>query len=141
VRCSCRLTSSDCFADNQGLVPAIGPTEVLLLLVLFPIPVGIPAYVVCSRRNVSLPGLAFIPFVGPWIAMLRSIGTSAWATLLVLVPVASLGLAVWMAFTVPSRHGRSTLWGIWLIVPLANIVGFWVYAFTLPSPQLQPLAA
>ena len=88
-----------------------------------------------------LPGLAFIPIVGPWIAVLRSIGTSAWVALLALVPVASLGLGIWMAFTVPSRHGRSTLWGIWFIVPLANIVGFWVYAFTLPRPQFEPAAA
>jgi hypothetical protein len=116
---------------------SIGPAEVLLLLVVIPIPIGIPAYVVCSRRNVPLPGLAFIPFVGPWIAILRSIGTSAWAALLVVVPVASLGLAVWLAFVVPSRHTRSKLWGLWFILPLLNIIGFWFYAFTLPRSTVS----
>jgi hypothetical protein len=110
----------------------IGPLEVLLLLIATGIPVGIPAYVVCARRHVPLPGLAFIPFVGPWIAILRSIRTSAWATLLLLVPIASLVFSIWAAFTVPSRHGRSTLWGVWFVLPLLNIVGFWFYAFSLP---------
>ncbi len=36
-----------------------------------------------------------------------------------------------MAFTIPGRHSRNSAWGIWLILPLLNIIGFWVYAFTL----------
>ena len=113
-------------------MPAIGTGDIILLWFVTAIPVGVPAYVVCARRNVPLPGLAFIPFVGPWIAILRSIRTNAWATLLVLVPLVSIVFAIWTAFTVPPRHGRSSLWGVWFIVPLANIVGFWFYAFTLP---------
>ena len=122
-------------------MPNVGPAEIVLLLVATWIPLGIPAYVVCSRRSVSLPGLAFIPFVGPWIAVLRSIGTTAWASLLALVPVVSIVFGIWLAFAIPARHGRSALWGIWFILPLANIVGFWVYAFTLPRQPLLPLGA
>jgi hypothetical protein len=33
---------------------------------------------------------------------------------------------------VPFRHGRSTLWGVWFVLPILNIVGFWFYAFSLP---------
>lgn len=126
-----RLKARPVGADAYLLMPAIGPAEVFLLVVAIGIPVGIPAYVVGLRRDVPLPGLAFIPLIGPWIAMLRSIGTSAWAALLVFVPLVSIVFGIWMAFTVPSRHGRSALWGIWFIVPLLNIVGFWFYAFTL----------
>jgi hypothetical protein len=111
-------------------MPAIGPVEVFLLLVLSPV-AGIPAYVVCARRNVSLPGLAFIPLIGPWIAVLRSIGTSGWAALLACIPLVGIVFAIWAAFTIPSRHDRTELWGVWFMVPLVNIVGFWAYAFTL----------
>jgi hypothetical protein len=113
-------------------MPSIGPAEVFLLLVATGIPLGVPAYVVCSRRHVPLPGLAFIPLVGPWIAILRSIRVSALATLLAVIPLVSIVFSIWAAFAIPSRHGRSALWTVWFILPLLNIVGFWFYAFTLP---------
>ena len=115
-------------------MPSIGPAEILLLVVFSGIALSILADVVCSRRDVPLPGLAFIPIVGPWIAVLRSIGTSAWATLLAFVTLVSIVFAIWAAFTIPSRHGRSALWGVWFIVPLLNIVGFWFYAFSTVQP-------
>ena len=119
----------------------VGGLEIVLLLLLWLVAGGIPAYVVCERLNVSYPGLAFIPGVGPTIAILRSIKTSAWATLLGVIPIVSIFFYVWLAFTVPSRHGRFSAWGIWFIVPLANVVGFFVYAFTLApkSANVQEL--
>jgi len=101
--------------------------------VLYWIVAAIPAYLVCVRRQVPSPGLAFIPFVGPVIAILRSIGTTAWLTVLGVIPGIAFFFYLWLAFTVPARHARSTVWGIWFIIPLANLVGFYVYALTLPG--------
>ena len=123
-----RLVATGTGSTHPECMPSIGPVEVFLLLVLSPI-AGIPAYVVGLRRNVSQPGLAFIPFIGPWIAVLRSIGTSGWAALLACVPLVGIVFGIWAAFTIPSRHGRTELWGVWFMVPLVNIVGVWFYAF------------
>jgi hypothetical protein len=101
----------------------------VFLLALFPV----PAFIVGVRRRVSSPGLAFIPFVGPWIVILRSIGTSAWLAIGALVPLANLILAIWAAFTVPVRHGMSRWWTLPFLIPFANYVAFWIYAVTLPQ--------
>src|SRR4051812_25290679 len=89
---------------------------------------AVPAFIVCQRRNVELAGLAFIPFVGPWIAILRSARLSPWLTILALIPLVNIVFALYAAFTIPGRHGRTAAWGIWFIVPLVDIIGFWVYA-------------
>jgi hypothetical protein len=101
----------------------------VFLLALFPV----PAFIVAQRRGVPSPGLAFIPFVGPWIVILRSIGTSAWLAIGALVPLANLVLAIWAAFTVPVRHGMSRWWTLPFLIPFVNYVAFWIYAVTLPQ--------
>ena len=59
--------------------------ELLILLLLVAL-VSVPAYVIGTRREVDSPWLAFIPYVGPWIVLLRSVGTTAWWTALIFVP-------------------------------------------------------
>jgi len=44
---------------------------------------------------------------------------------------------LWAAFTIPARHSRTSAWGIWFILPLVNIIGFWVYAFTLHDERVS----
>ena len=103
-------------------------TEVVylvFLLVIFPV----PAFIVAIRRGVSYPGLALI---------FRSIGTSAWLAIGVVIPLANLIIAIWAAFTVPVRHGMSRWWTLPFLIPFANYVAFWVYAVTLPQ---QPTSA
>jgi len=120
-------------------MPNIGPLEVFALLLL--VAVSVPAYVVGQRRDVPNSGLAFIPFVGPWIVILRSIRTSAWLTILACIPFVSLVFGIWAAFTVPIRHSRTAWWGVAFIIPFVNFVGFWVYAFTLPTGRPDPTRA
>ena len=114
----------------QCAVPNIGPLELLSLFVLFGL-VGIPAFVVGSRRRVSAPGLAFVPLVGPYIVILRSIGQSSWMCLLAVLPLVGLVFGVWLAFVVPSGHGRTKWWALPLLIPLVQFATFYVYAFTL----------
>jgi hypothetical protein len=50
----------------------------------------------------------------------------------------SLVISLWMAVAVPVAHGRSRWWTAALFVPGLNLLGYWIYAFTLPSaPALQ----
>jgi hypothetical protein len=94
---------------------------------------GIPAYVIAKRRRMKNPGVAFVPLLGFWIVMFESMGRSGWLALLSLVPyVGALAVIVWTAVELPARHDRSRWWTAALIVPVANLVGYWVYAFTLP---------
>ena len=101
----------------------------VFLLAIFPV----PAFIVGVRRGVSYPGLAFIPLVGPWIVIFRSIGTSAWLAAGAVIPLANLIIAIWAAFTVPVRHGMSRWWTLFFLIPFVNYVAFWVYAVTLPQ--------
>ena len=110
-------------------------STLLLLLV-----VNWPAYKVGDRLGVPNPGLAFIPIVGPYIVIWRSIGSSGWNTLFLFIPLVNVGAAIWLAYTVPTRHGRSQAWCLWFVIPRLNILGFWVYALTLaPHSDLKPV--
>ena len=95
---------------------------------------GIPGYVLAKRRGLRNPIVAFVPFVGLWIVLFESIGRSGWLAMLALVPyVGLLVLPVWTGIELPAHHGRSRWWTAILAVPLLNLVGYWVYAFTLPK--------
>ena len=89
----------------------------------------LPAYVIAQRSRVRNPGVAFIPFVGQAIALLRSMGRSSWLALLPLIPLVNLIFLIWLVFALPSYHRRSLLWGLVLLVP---VLGMYPYAFTLP---------
>jgi hypothetical protein len=96
----------------------------------------VPSYVIGQRRGVNDAWVAFVPFVGPLIVLLWSIGRSGWLAILGLVPIVNLVFALWLLFALPSTHGRSLLWALGLLVPL---VGIYAYAFTLATAQ--PLEA
>ncbi len=107
----------------------IGVWELLILLVVVVL-ASVPAYVVGTRREVDSPWLAFIPYVGAWIVLLRSVGTTAWWTGLIAVPyVGALALFLWLAFVIPKRHERSGWWTpAFIFLP---VISYWPYAFTL----------
>jgi len=65
--------------------------------------------------------------------ILRSIGTSAWLAIGVVIPLANLIIAIWAAFTVPARHRMSRWWTLFFLIPFVNYVAFWAYAVTLPQ--------
>jgi hypothetical protein len=106
-------------------------TIVVVVLVL-----GVPVYVIGRRRGLKNPWVAFVPILGIWIVLLEAMGKSGWYALIAFVPyVGTLGLLVWTAVEIPSRHGRSRWWTAALIVPVVNIVGYWWYAFTLARDE------
>ena len=109
---------------------------------------GIPGYVLAKRRGLSNPMVAFVPFVGLWIVLFESIGRSGWLGMLAFVPyVGWFVLPVWTGIELPAHHGRTRWWTAILAIPLLNLVGYWVYAFTLPKhlgasgQELHPVVA
>ena len=135
----------------------IGIWELLILACAFFV-FGIPAYVVGKRSGVPDPGVAFIPLAGPYIVLLRASRISAWWTFLVLFPyLGALALDIWIAIVLPRENKRDQWWTLPLLVPGINVIGYWIYAFTLkerdaeaelalpqqarigaPSPELAP---
>jgi len=66
------------------------------------------------------------------------VGRSEWVGLLAFSPVIAIGVLLWLAFSVPVAHGHSRWWSAALLVPGLKLVGFWLYAFTLPSaPEVE----
>ena len=115
-----------------------GMSELLLIacvVVLF----GGPGYTIGKRRGLTASWVAFIPFVGLWVVLFRSVGRGSWwllllVSLLVLIPfVGLLAVSIWMGVEVPTRHGRSPRWTALLVIPVVNYGGYWFYAFTLPK--------
>jgi hypothetical protein len=112
----------------------VGAPELIVLVPLaFWIVGSIPAYVVGKRRGLRHAGEAFIPIVGPTIVILRSINRSGWLCLLGLIPLVALVFSIWLVCVVPGDHGRSKAWILPFLIPLVNLVAFFVYAFTLPA--------
>ena len=121
---------------------------VLVMIVVIGVGVclgGIPGYVLAKRRGVRNPAVAFVPFVGLWIVLFESIGRSGWLGLLAFVPyVGLLVLPIWIGIELPAHHGRTRWWTAILVIPVLNLAGYWVYAFTLPenvSPSGHELQA
>ncbi len=123
----------------------LGMSE-LLLIAATAFGLGIPGYVIGKRRGLTAAWVAFIPFVGLWIVLFRSVGRGAWwllllVSLIVLLPFVGLLVAsIWMGLEVPEGHGRSPRWTMLLVIPVVNYVGYWVYAFTLPR-QATPASS
>ena len=115
----------------------IGIWELLILALAFLV-FGIPAYIVGKRSSVPDSGVAFIPFVGPYIVLLRASRISAWWTVLVLVPyLGALALDIWIAIVLPKENGRDRWWTLALLVPGVNIIAYWIYAFTLKERDAE----
>ena len=99
-------------------------TEALLLSVIvavFFLP-AIPGYVLARRRGLGAPAVAFIPFVGLWIVVFRSIGWTGWLLgvlvgLVVLTPYIGLVVTSWAGVQVPAVHRRSRRWTAVLAAP------------------------
>jgi hypothetical protein len=67
------------------------------------------------RRGLGAPAVAFIPFVGLWIVVFRSIGWTGWRLgvlvgLVVLTPYIGLFVTSWAGVQVPAVHRRSRWW-------------------------------
>jgi hypothetical protein len=120
---------------------------VLLFLILGTyLVLAIPCYTLGRRRGISAPALAFVPVVGPWLVVFRSIGWKGWwlgllVAALVVLPYVGLAATAWAGIQVPLHHRRSRWWSVLLAIPLVNLVGYWIYAFTLPKPLRLVLAA
>jgi hypothetical protein len=108
----------------------------VLIAVVLCIP-GIPGYVIAQRRGQGKPWIAFLPMFGLWIVLFESMGRSGLWALIGLVPYAGLLVSIWTGIEVPVKHGRSRWWTAALAVPVLNLIGYWVYAFTLPK-QVRP---
>ena len=85
------------------------------------------------------PAVAFVPLIGLWIVVFRSIGWTGWLLgvlvgLVVLAPYIGLFVTAWAGVRLPSVHRRSRWWIALLVVPVLNLVGYSLYAFTLPRP-------
>jgi len=120
----------------------------LLILAYATFGLGVPGYVIARRRNLRFPFLAFLPFVGLWITLFRSVGKGGWpfallvSALIIVVPFVGLvGVSVWTGLEVPPRHGRSPRWKLPLVVPVLNVLAYWPYAFTLPRQTPPTLSA
>jgi uncharacterized membrane protein YhaH (DUF805 family) len=105
------------------------------LIILWPIAGwilgSIPAYVIGQRLGVVHSGEAFIPIVGPYIVLLHSIKRSGWLCILGLIPLVSLIFYIWLICVIPVDHGRTRWWILAFLIPLVNVIAYYVYAFTL----------
>lgn len=110
----------------------MGSFALAFVVVVASLVVGVPGFVIAQRRGLSNPWVAFVPLVGLWIVLCESTGQSGWVALFALIPLIGVVISLWMAVAVPVAHGRRRWWTLALVVPGANLVGYWLYAFSLP---------
>ena len=120
-------------------MPTVTEALLLCLIVAVAFLPAIPGYVLAKRRGLGAPAVALIPVVGLWIVVFRSIGWTGWLLgvlvgVVVLTPYFGLVVTSWAGVQVPSVHRRSRWWSALLAIPILNLVGYWIYAFTLPKP-------
>ena len=112
------------------------------LLFFFYLFFALPAFVIAQRRGQKNAWAAFVPWLGPWIVLVESIGQSGWLSLLVFFPyVGPLVMIVWTGVEMPQKHSRSAWWCAGLAVPGVNFVALWLYALTLGEREQLVFAA
>jgi hypothetical protein len=121
----------------------VGPTEIVLLVFIafYWLVPAVAAYVVGGRRGLDHVWVAFIPFVGATIVILRSVNHSAWLCLLGLISPISIVFYIWLVFVVPRDHGLTRWWTVPFLIPLINLGAFIVYAFTMNTITAHPASA
>ena len=92
---------------------------------------------IAQRRSLANAWVAFIPLFGPTIVLLWSIDRSGWMCLLAAIPIINIGFTIWLFFSIPAHHGRTSWWGLVMLVP---VIGLYFYGFTLPKPASTTLA-
>lgn len=115
----------------MAVASTAGTVGVVAFIVALFLVVAVPAYVVGRRSGVSAAAIAFIPLVGPTIVILWSIQRSGWLSVLGLIPLVSIIFHIWLVLTVPAEQERTRWWALPFLIPLVNVIAFYVYAFTL----------
>jgi uncharacterized membrane protein YhaH (DUF805 family) len=54
---------------------------------------------------------------------------SLWHSVILLLPLAIIGVYFWMMVRILNKAGYSGWWSLLMLVPLVNIVMIWVFAF------------
>jgi hypothetical protein len=117
----------------------VSGAAVLIFVLIVWVAISVPAYVIGTRRNVSSPGVAFVPFVGPTIVMLWSMDRSGWMCLIALIPLVNLIWSIWFAIAMPQYHGRTGWWAVaFFFLP---VIGYYIYAFTLEPTEVSTAPA
>jgi hypothetical protein len=119
----------------MAIASTAGSVGAIVFIVALFVVVSVPAYVIGKRRGVSVPGVAFIPFIGSTIVLLWSIDRSGWLTILGLIPFVDIVFGLWLVLTFPAEHGRTRWWALPFLIPVANLIAFYVYAFTLDQEE------
>jgi uncharacterized membrane protein YhaH (DUF805 family) len=55
---------------------------------------------------------------------------SLWHFVILLLPLAIIGVYFWMIVRILNKAGYSGWWSLLMVVPLVNIVMVWVFAFS-----------
>jgi hypothetical protein len=127
--CIAGPVDNDCGPDEHRGVN--GYSLILLWPIIGWLLGSIPAFVIGQRLGVIHPGEAFIPIVGPYIVLLHSIKRSGWLCILGLIPFVSFFFYIWLICVIPVDHGRTRWWILAFLIPLVNVIAYYVYAFTL----------
>jgi hypothetical protein len=63
-----------------------------------------------------------------------------WLCVLGVIPYVNFVLYIWLVCVVPGAHGRTKWWKLPFLIPFANVIAFWVYAFTLQPVEREATA-
>lgn len=103
--------------------------EVLIVYaVLWAVLYGIPIFVLSMRAELSSPRVAFIPLVG-LANVARAGGNSGWIILLRFIPLLNWILMAWLWAAAAIETGQSSALGWLTLIPLLNLILYWVIAF------------
>ena len=76
---------------------------------------------IAQKTKTKHPWLAWIPIVNIFYVFHVG-GKSAWYTLLLIIPIVNLIMMIWIWMKIAERRNKPNYWGIFMIIPLFNIV-------------------
>jgi hypothetical protein len=88
---------------------------------------------ICQKAGTEPGALVWVPFLHPF-PLLRAAGMSYWWVLAFAVPILNLAAFIIWCMRIAKARGKNAAVGIWLMVPLINILAFIYLAFSNGGP-------
>ena len=76
---------------------------------------------IAQKTKTNNVWLAWIPIVH-FFYMFVVGGKSAWYTLLLIIPIVNIIMTIWIWMKIAERRNKPSYWGIFMLIPLFNIV-------------------
>ena len=118
----------------QDSIGAIGTVIWILFFLALYVYVAYSTQVIARKLSVPNGWFAWVPILNLFL-LAKLAGWSYWTVLALIIPFVNIVVSAFAWKNVSVRRGHSPWWGLGMLVPIVNFVGYWRIAFVEKPTQ------